>query len=257
MERPKQRQRRRRARDPEAVIRELTDLHIGAPVVHEDHGVGRYRGLTTLDVDGVLTEFLLLEYAGGDKLYVPVQSLHLVTRYSGAAPEDAPLHRLGSDQWAKAKRKAAEQARDTAAELLNLYAQRAARTGTKLAFDETSYQRFALEFPFEETEDQLTAIERVLADLASDAADGPRRLRRRRLRQDGGRAALGVRRRAGRLPGRGARADDAARGAAPPHVQRPLRRMARARRALVALPRARAGSAAALEGARRGHRSTS
>ena len=168
MERPKQRQRRRRARDPEAVIRELTDLHIGAPVVHEDHGVGRYRGLTTLDVDGVLTEFLLLEYAGGDKLYVPVQSLHLVTRYSGAAPEDAPLHRLGSDQWAKAKRKAAEQARDTAAELLNLYAQRAARTGTQLALDAGSYQRFALEFPFEETEDQLTAIERVLADLASE-----------------------------------------------------------------------------------------
>jgi transcription-repair coupling factor (superfamily II helicase) len=168
MERPKQRQRRRRARDPEAVIRELTDLHIGAPVVHEDHGVGRYRGLTTLDVDGVLTEFLLLEYAGGDKLYVPVQSLHLVTRYSGAAPEEAPLHRLGSDQWAKAKRKAAQQARDTAAELLNLYAQRAARAGTQLAFDETSYQRFALEFPFEETEDQLAAIERVLADLAAE-----------------------------------------------------------------------------------------
>jgi transcription-repair coupling factor (superfamily II helicase) len=168
MERPRQRQRRRRARDPEAVIRELTDLHIGAPVVHEDHGVGRYRGLTTLDVDGVLTEFLLLEYAGGDKLYVPVQSLHLVTRYSGAAPEDAPLHRLGSDQWAKAKRKAAEQARDTAAELLNLYAQRAARQGTQLALDENAYQRFALEFPFEETEDQLTAIERVLGDLASE-----------------------------------------------------------------------------------------
>jgi transcription-repair coupling factor (superfamily II helicase) len=100
MERPKQRQRRRRARDPETVIRELTDLLIGAPVVHEDHGVGRYRGLITLEVDGVLTEFLLLEYAGGDKLYVPVQSLHLVTRYSGASPEDAPLHKLGSDQWA-------------------------------------------------------------------------------------------------------------------------------------------------------------
>jgi transcription-repair coupling factor (superfamily II helicase) len=167
MERPKQRQRRRRARDPETVIRELTDLLIGAPVVHEDHGVGRYRGLITLEVDGVLTEFLLLEYAGGDKLYVPVQSLHLVTRYSGASPEDAPLHKLGSDQWAKAKRKAAEAARDTAAELLNLYAQRAARVGTQMVFKDDSYQRFALEFPFEETEDQLTAIERVLADLSS------------------------------------------------------------------------------------------
>jgi transcription-repair coupling factor (superfamily II helicase) len=167
MERPRQRQRRRRGRDPETVIRELTDLQVGAPVVHEDYGVGRYHGLTTLEVDGLLTEFLLLEYAGGDKLYVPVLNLHLVTRYSGASPEDAPLHRLGTDQWAKAKKKAAAQARDTAAELLNLYAQRAARSGTQLTFSDDSYQRFALQFPFEETEDQLTAIERVLEDLAS------------------------------------------------------------------------------------------
>jgi transcription-repair coupling factor (superfamily II helicase) len=167
MERPRQRQRKRRARDPEALIRELTDLQIGAPVVHEDYGVGRYRGLTTLDVDGTATEFLLLEYAGGDKLYVPVLSLHLVTRYTGASAEEAPLHRLGTDQWDKAKKKAAEQARDTAAELLNLYAQRAARKGVELALDESGYQRFVLEFPFEETEDQLTAIERVIADLGS------------------------------------------------------------------------------------------
>ena len=167
MERPRQRQRRRRARDPETIIRELTDLSIGAPVVHEDYGVGRYRGLTTLDVEGMPTEFLLLEYAGGDKIYVPVLSLHLVTRYSGASPEDAPLHRLGTDQWEKAKRKAAQQARDTAAELLNLYAQRAARTGTALELDEPSYQRFALQFPFEETEDQQSAIDRVLEDLRS------------------------------------------------------------------------------------------
>jgi transcription-repair coupling factor (superfamily II helicase) len=168
LERPKQRQRKRRARDPETIIRELTDLQVGAPVVHEDYGVGRYRGLTTLDVDGMATEFLLLEYADGDKLYVPVLSLHLVTRYSGASPEDAPLHRLGTDQWAKAKKKAAQQARDTAAELLNLYAQRAARVGTKMAFDDTSYHRFALQFPFEETEDQGTAIERVIVDLRSE-----------------------------------------------------------------------------------------
>jgi transcription-repair coupling factor (superfamily II helicase) len=167
MERPRQRQRKRRGRDPEAIIRELTDLQVGAPVVHEDYGVGRYRGLTTLDVDGMPTEFLLLEYAGGDKLYVPVLSLHLVTRYSGASPEEAPLHRLGTDQWEKAKRKAAQQARDTAAELLNLYAQRAARTGTELKLDEAAYQRFVLQFPFEETEDQQTAIDRVLADLES------------------------------------------------------------------------------------------
>lgn len=167
MERPRQRQKRRRARDPETIIRELTDLSIGAPVVHEDYGVGRYRGLITLDVDGTATEFLLLEYAGGDKIYVPVLSLHLVTRYSGASPEDAPLHRLGTDQWEKAKRKAAQQARDTAAELLNLYAQRAARQGTELKLDEAAYQRFVLQFPFEETEDQQTAIDRVLADLES------------------------------------------------------------------------------------------
>jgi transcription-repair coupling factor (superfamily II helicase) len=167
MERPKQRQKRRRARDPEAIIRELTDLQVGAPVVHEDYGVGRYRGLTTLDVEGMPTEFLLLEYAGGDKLYVPVLSLHLVTRYSGASPEDAPLHRLGTDQWEKAKRKAAQQARDTAAELLNLYAQRAARVGTELKLDDAAYHRFVMQFPFEETEDQQTAIDRVLADLES------------------------------------------------------------------------------------------
>ncbi len=169
MERPRQRTRRRRtaARDPEAVIRELTDLRVGAPVVHEEYGVGRYQGLKTLEVEGVPTEFLLLEYAGGDKLYVPVQSLHLVTRYSGASPENAPLHRLGTDQWTKARAKAAQQARDVAAELLNLYAQRAARAGLEYALDEAGYQRFAMQFPFEETEDQANAITQVLGDLKS------------------------------------------------------------------------------------------
>jgi len=169
MERPRQRARKRRpARDPEAIIRELTDLQVGAPVVHEDYGVGRYQGLTTLDVDDTPTEFLLLEYADGDKLYVPVQSLHLVTRYSGAPADSAPLHRLGSDQWARAKRKAAKQARDVAAELLNLYAQRAARKGQAMTGQAESYDRFAHEFPFEETDDQLSAIEQVLADMSSD-----------------------------------------------------------------------------------------
>ncbi|MBN1239983.1 MAG: transcription-repair coupling factor [Gammaproteobacteria bacterium] len=168
MERARQRTRRRRAaRDPETIIRELTDLAVGAPVVHEEYGVGRYQGLATLDVDGVTTEFLLLEYAGGDKLYVPVQSLHLVTRYSGSSPEQAPLHRLGTDQWAKAKRKAAQQARDVAAELLNIYAQRAARKGIQYSLAD-DYQRFALEFPFEETEDQQTTIEQVLGDLTRE-----------------------------------------------------------------------------------------
>jgi transcription-repair coupling factor (superfamily II helicase) len=168
LERPRQQSRRRqKARDPETIIRELTDLQIGAPVVHEHHGVGRYRGLSTLDVDDVETEFLLLEYADGDKLYVPVQSLHLVTRYSGASAEQAPLHRLGSDQWQKAKRKAAKQARDVAAELLNIYAQRAAREGQRIESAEDEYARFAAEFPFEETEDQAQAISEVLTDMAS------------------------------------------------------------------------------------------
>jgi transcription-repair coupling factor (superfamily II helicase) len=168
MERPRQQARRRRAaRDPEAVIRELTDLRIGAPVVHEDYGVGRYQGLVMLSVDDVATEFLLLEYADGDKLYVPVQSLHLVTRYTGAEGGEAPLHKLGTDQWLKARRKAAERARDVAAELLNVYAQRAARQGIPLARDAESYAAFTRAFPFEETDDQLAAIEQVSADLAS------------------------------------------------------------------------------------------
>jgi transcription-repair coupling factor (superfamily II helicase) len=168
LERPRQQTRRRRsARDPESIIRELTDLSIGAPVVHEQHGIGRYQGLTTLEVDGTATEFLLLEYADGDKLYVPVQSLHLVTRYSGASPDQAPLHRLGSDQWQKAKRRAAQQARDVAAELLNLYAQREARQADRIAATADEFGRFAGEFPFEETDDQQAAITDVVADLES------------------------------------------------------------------------------------------
>jgi len=169
MERPRQSVRKRRpARDPEAIIRELTDLRIGAPVVHEDYGVGRYQGLVMLPVDDVPVEFLLLEYADGDKLYVPVLSLHLVTRYSGAEADEAPLHKLGTDQWQKAKRKAAKRARDMAAELLNVYAQRAARQGLHVTVDEEDYAAFAGEFPFEETDDQLAAIEQVVRDLASD-----------------------------------------------------------------------------------------
>ncbi|HSG66587.1 MAG TPA: CarD family transcriptional regulator, partial [Gammaproteobacteria bacterium] len=154
LEKPRQSRRRRRgARDPEAIVRELTDLRIGAPVVHEEYGIGRYQGLSTLDVDGLTTEFLTLEYADGDKLYVPVHSLQLVTRYTGAAPEHAPLHRLGSDQWLKAKRKAAERARDVAAELLEIYARRAARQGNAYAWPADAYASFAAEFPFQETSD--------------------------------------------------------------------------------------------------------
>ena len=169
LDRPRQRSRRRRpARDPEAIIRDLTHLRVGAPVVHEEYGIGRYRGLKNLEVDGMLTEFLMLEYADSDKLYVPVHSLHLISRYTGAALEQAPLHRLGSDQWLKARRKAARKARDTAAELLELYARRAARRGVALSLADDMYQRFTLEFPFRETDDQLKAIDDVLQDLMSD-----------------------------------------------------------------------------------------
>jgi transcription-repair coupling factor (superfamily II helicase) len=164
-ERARQRTRRVARRDPESIIRDLTDLAPGAPVVHEQHGVGRYLGLETLDVGGFETEFLRLEYAGGDKLYVPVSSLHLISRYSGSAPESAPLHRLGSGDWEKARRKAAEQARDTAAELLDLYARRSARQGHAFKLEELDYQAFAEAFPFDETPDQQKAIEGVIGDM--------------------------------------------------------------------------------------------
>jgi transcription-repair coupling factor (superfamily II helicase) len=168
LERPRQQTRRRKsAKDSAAIIREMTDLRVGAPVVHEDHGIGRYQGLKSLEVDGTSCEFLLLEYAGGDKLYVPVQSLHLVTRYTGASPDQAPLHRLGSDQWNNAKKKAALKVRDVAAELLNIYAQRAARKGTQIEPDVDGYSAFSDQFPFEETDDQARAIEDLVTDLGS------------------------------------------------------------------------------------------
>jgi transcription-repair coupling factor (superfamily II helicase) len=157
--------RRRGARDPGAVIRELSDLRAGAPVVHEEHGVGRYLGLVRLNVGDRDGEFLALEYAGGDKLYVPVQSLDLISRYTGAAPETAPLHRLGSEQWQKARRRAAEKVRDVAAELLDLHARRHARKGHGFALDGRDYHAFRDQFPFEETPDQGQAIEAVIGDM--------------------------------------------------------------------------------------------
>ncbi|MEO5621867.1 MAG: transcription-repair coupling factor [Dokdonella sp.] len=168
-ERAQQPRRRRRVgtRDPEAIIRDLAELVIGAPIVHVDHGVGRYRGLLKLDVGGENAEFLAIEYAKGDKLYVPVAQLHLVARYSGTAPELAPLHALGGDAWERAKKKAAEKVRDVAAELLAIYAQREARQGTALKMDIEMGEQFAAAFPFEETPDQANAIEAVIADLAS------------------------------------------------------------------------------------------
>src|SRR5690606_20495483 len=126
---------------------------IGSPVVHEDHGVGRYLGLQKLNVGDIEAEFLTLEYADGDKLYVPVASLHLISRYTGGAPETTPLHKLGSGQWERAKRRASEKVRDVAAELLDLYARRAARQGFAYPVDRASYAGFAATFPFETTPD--------------------------------------------------------------------------------------------------------
>jgi transcription-repair coupling factor (superfamily II helicase) len=168
-DRARQERRRRRAeRDPAKILKELSDLRIGAPVVHETYGVGRYVGLQTMDIAGYTGEFLVLEYADGDKLYVPVQSLHLVARYTGAPAETAPLHKLGGDQWQKARRKAAQRIRDVAAELLDLYSRRAARLGTRMLAGEAEYRAFQAGFPFEETADQAAAIEQVIADLKSD-----------------------------------------------------------------------------------------
>ena len=160
--------RRSAGRDPDAVIRELTDLHLGAPVVHEEHGVGRYQGLSVIEVaDHQAAEFLTLEYADGDKLYVPVGDLHLISRYTGGAPEQAPLHKLGGEQWARVKRRAARKIRDAAAELLDIYARREAGQGHAFPIDRKLYADFAATFPYEETPDQQQAIDAVLQDMAS------------------------------------------------------------------------------------------
>ncbi|MEO6364498.1 MAG: CarD family transcriptional regulator, partial [Luteimonas sp.] len=161
------RRRKRAGREPDAIIRDLGELSEGAPIVHEDHGVGRYRGLITLDAGGMAGEYLDIEYAKGDRLYVPVAQLHLINRYSGASPETAPLHSLGGEVWAKAKRKAAEKVRDVAAELLEIQAKRQARAGLALDVDRAMYEPFAATFPFEETPDQHSAIEAVIRDLGS------------------------------------------------------------------------------------------
>lgn len=165
--RARQTSRRKRTRDADAIIQNLNDLTAGAPVVHEDHGVGRYVGLQTLPIQSVDTEFLTLEYYGGDKLYIPVANLHLVSRYTGADNESAPWHKLGSDQWARIKQKAAERARDVAAELLEIYARREAKQGIFFDTSIHDYNTFAASFPFEETPDQEAAIDDVLKDMGS------------------------------------------------------------------------------------------
>ncbi|MBG8840460.1 transcription-repair coupling factor [Neisseria meningitidis] len=157
--------RKKHAAVSDGLLRDLAEINIGDPVVHEEHGIGRYMGLITMDLGGETNEMMLLEYAGEAQLYVPVSQLHLISRYSGQAHENIALHKLGSGAWNKAKRKAAEKARDTAAELLNLYARRAAQSGHKFEINELDYQAFADGFGYEETEDQAAAIAAVIKDL--------------------------------------------------------------------------------------------
>ncbi len=151
----------------EALIKDLSELKLGDPVVHLNHGIGRYRGLLNIDIGDGPNEFLHLEYADKATLYVPVSQLQLISRYTGVSADEAPLHRLGSGQWEKARRKAAEQVRDTAAELLNLYARRAAREGFAHRFSPKDYEAFATSFGFEETADQRAAIHAVIQDMVS------------------------------------------------------------------------------------------
>ncbi|GGE58853.1 transcription-repair-coupling factor [Streptosporangium jomthongense] len=164
-------QRRRREKPTEINddgYRDLSELRIGAPVVHIDHGVGRYLGLETITVEGESSEFLMLEYAGGSKLYVPVSSLHLISRYAGTDTEHAPLHKLGTERWSTAKQKALEKIRDTAAELLDVYARREARKGFAFEDPKEAYRAFAAGFPFEETPDQQAAIQAVFEDMTNE-----------------------------------------------------------------------------------------
>jgi transcription-repair coupling factor (superfamily II helicase) len=161
------RRRQEQASNVDSMVRDLSELKVADPVVHSQHGIGRYMGLVTMDLGEGETEFLHLEYSGESKLYVPVSQLHVISRYSGADPESAPLHSLGSGQWEKAKRRAAQQIRDTAAELLNLYARRAAREGHAFKLDPRDYVKFAESFGFEETPDQAGAIAAVIGDMTS------------------------------------------------------------------------------------------
>lgn len=166
---PQARRRRKQEQvsNVDALIKDLSELKVGDPVVHLNHGIGRYQGLKNIDLGEGVSEFLHLEYADKATLYVPVAQLHLISRYTGVSAEEAPLHRLGSGQWDKARRKAAEQVRDTAAELLNLYARRAAREGFSHRFSPHDYEAFAASFGFEETADQRAAIHAVIQDMVS------------------------------------------------------------------------------------------
>ncbi len=166
----RRRQDNRRTINADTLIRNLAELHEGQPVVHLEHGVGRYAGMTTLEAGGIKAEYLILTYAGNDKLYVPVSSLHLISRYAGGADENAPLHKLGGDAWTRARQKAAERVRDVAAELLDIYAQRAAKSGFAFRHNRENYQLFCEGFPFEPTVDQSQAINAVLSDMCQPLA---------------------------------------------------------------------------------------
>ncbi|SUG55244.1 transcription-repair coupling factor (TrcF) [Salmonella enterica subsp. diarizonae] len=166
----RRRQDSRRTINPDTLIRNLAELHVGQPVVHLEHGVGRYAGMTTLEAGGIKGEYLMLTYANDAKLYVPVSSLHLISRYAGGAEESAPLHKLGGDAWSRARQKAAEKVRDVAAELLDIYAQRAAKEGFAFKHDREQYQLFCDSFPFETTPDQAQAINAVLSDMCQPLA---------------------------------------------------------------------------------------
>jgi transcription-repair coupling factor (superfamily II helicase) len=163
----RRRKKQEQVSDVEALIKDLSELNVGDPVVHAQHGIGRYKGLVNLDLGQGNTEFLHLEYADKATLYVPVSQLHQISRYTGVGADEAPLHKLGSGQWEKAKRKAAEQVRDSAAELLNIYARRAARQGHAFRFSPQDYEQFANDFGFEETADQNAAIHAVIQDMVS------------------------------------------------------------------------------------------
>ena len=167
-ERIAQRRRRKKSQtNSEFIIKNLTELRVDDPVVHIEHGVGRYRGLQTITTEGQTTEFLTLDYANGAKLYVPVSSLHLISRYSGGDIDSAPLNQLGTEQWQKTRRKAAEKIRDVAAELLDIYARRQARKGYSYGVKADDIEKFAASFPFEETPDQENAIQAVIDDMTS------------------------------------------------------------------------------------------
>ncbi|MGH1539266.1 MAG: transcription-repair coupling factor [Arenicella sp.] len=164
-------QRRRRSeknRDPDTIIRSLAELKVGDPIVHEDHGIGRYAGMETHKVGDIDNELLVIEYQGGDKLFIPVLSLETISRFIGGDPETAPLHKLGTDTWSKAKQKAQEKAYDVAAELLEVQALRMARKGYAFTPPDHGYSAFSAGFQFEETPDQLNVIDDVINDMTSD-----------------------------------------------------------------------------------------